>query len=79
MASILKGFTRCNCRHDCPDEAEGFLRAPDGKVNPGGFMRRECIQPTIDEYREKLGERWTFDPGIEHHSEASGNTEIRPS
>lgn len=79
MFSILKGATRCNCRHDCDREADGFLLAPDGKVNPGGFMRRECIAPTIREYREKLGERWRFDPGVEHHDEATGNVSIRPT
>jgi hypothetical protein len=36
------------------------LIAPDGLVVPGVFMCREHAEECIEEYAEKLGERWTL-------------------
>lgn len=39
--------------------AEGHLLSPDGKRVPGA-MCSACANTVISEYREKLGETWTF-------------------
>ncbi len=40
--------------------AEGRLIAPDGKPAPGCWMCAECANLVISEYKQKLGESWTF-------------------
>lgn len=55
--------------HDvrCEREAEGYIIQPDGKRNPGGLSCRPCADAPIQEYAEKLGETWAFEPltGVE--------------
>jgi hypothetical protein len=38
--------------------AEGWLISPEGK--PIMAMCRQCAKPVIAEYRDKIGEEWTF-------------------
>lgn len=46
----------------CTETSVGWLMHPDGTPNPGGFMCLQHGQACVDEYREKLGEAWTFAP-----------------
>ncbi|MDE1946254.1 MAG: pentapeptide repeat-containing protein [Patescibacteria group bacterium] len=58
-AMILLGYTHCS-RHGCTALAEGVLVAPDGVECPGGTQCRAHGTAVVSEYREKLGENWTF-------------------
>ena len=62
VRSFPEGITRC-FTHRCDNKAEGWLVAPDGSVVPGGESCRECAMRCVNEYREKLGERWSFHRG----------------
>jgi hypothetical protein len=54
-------YTPChNGRTGLPENhlAEGWLLSPEGK--PILAMCRQCAALVIAEYRDKLGEEWTF-------------------
>lgn len=44
--------------NQCRRKATHWLRAPDGKLNPGGYICEEHGAAVVEEYREKLGEEW---------------------
>ena len=48
----------------CPNMGEGWIIQPDGKRNPGGYSCRTCADESAEEYRQKLGESWSFEPEI---------------
>ena len=66
-----EGITKCSS-HECDRKAEGWLLDPDGEPIPGGNSCKQCAQMCIDEYKAKLGEVWTFDPGFVYR--VSGST-----
>lgn len=43
--------------------SEGFIVSPEGGRT--GQMCRACAQIVIDEYAEKLGQAWTFEPAAQ--------------
>ena len=46
----------------CKADAECWLIAPDGKLNPGGYLCQHHADAIISEYQEKLGEGWNSTP-----------------
>ena len=51
-------------RARCERRATVYLFAPDGTPNPGGWVCQEHADATVTEYRDKLGEHWTYRPLI---------------
>lgn len=56
QCSTYTGQTRC------ARKADGWLIAPDGKPNPGGYVCRAHGEAVIAEYAEKLREWWSLAP-----------------
>lgn len=50
--STYTGRTRCGAN------ATHWLVAPDGKLNPGGYVCWEHSRGVVEEFREKVGEEW---------------------
>ena len=48
----------------CARKATIYLFDPDGQPNPGGWVCQEHGDETVAEYRDKLGEHWTYRPLI---------------
>ena len=67
---LLDGADRCSTKHECRNQATGFLLSPKGF--PGGTCH-PCAMECIGEYREKLNEHWTFYEGILYKDPTSSN------
>ena len=46
----------------CSRPATHWIVAPDGELNPGGWICEPCGTAIIDEYREKIGQEWALAP-----------------